>query len=48
MLNEQYYSQKCCLILPSLTNRSLFGETTAGWIVNASWAWHASYWRSWI
>lgn len=29
-------------------NRSLFGETTAGWIVNASWAWHASYWRSWI
>lgn len=29
-------------------NRSSFGETTAGWIVNASWAWPASYWRSWI
>lgn len=29
-------------------NRSSFGETTAGWIVNASWAWPASFWRSWI
>lgn len=53
--NVEYYSQKYFslflydkIILPFLMNRSSFGETMAGWIVNASWAWPASYWRSWI